>query len=320
IKGSHSFLMVGTIEPRKGHIQALDAFELLWRDGLAASLVIVGKPGWLMDEFVARLELHPESGRRLHWFSKIDDATLLALYSNCAALLAASEAEGFGLPIVEAAGHGLPVIARDLPVFREVAGTHALYFSGFEAIDLADGVRAWLDLAERGLAPASTDMPRLDWKESAAALIRFVFDGEHDVAWLRSDRYVFPATDPRLSRQVGLLRHQRLLSDQRSGFLVYGPYASFAAGNYRLLVMGEWLSTDGPDIWLDVVTGQGNHRLAHHDVAPGQRHAAGVLLQFEFRLLADVQDLEIRLWVSAETRVAVAGFEVHLVNHEEDEC
>ena len=41
--------MVGTIEPRKGHSQSLDAFELLWSKGAPQRLVIVGKPGWMTE-------------------------------------------------------------------------------------------------------------------------------------------------------------------------------------------------------------------------------------------------------------------------------
>jgi glycosyltransferase involved in cell wall biosynthesis len=37
IRSVPSFLMVGTIEPRKGHLQALDAFEQLWAAGRRAT-------------------------------------------------------------------------------------------------------------------------------------------------------------------------------------------------------------------------------------------------------------------------------------------
>ena len=312
ITAGQSFLMVGTIEPRKGHGQVLDAFELLWHDGVDASLVIVGKPGWLMEDFTARLQQHPEAGRRLRWFTDIDDRHLRALYAASVALLAASEAEGFGLPIVEAAGHGLPVIARDLPVFREVAGEHAFYFSGFTAGDLADALRAWLDLAGRGLAPASLGMPRLDWKGSADALIRCVIDGEHDLYWRPSGKRLFPATDPRLLRQVGRLYRQQLLTDQRSGFLTYGPYANVAAGSYRLRALGNWMSEAGPAIWMDVVSDQGSNRLAHHEMMPGSCESPEILAELDLRLLMDVPNLEIRLWVSAETSLALDGFELDI--------
>ena len=45
-----TFLMVGTLEPRKGHVQTLDAFEQLWQSGDDINLVIVGKQGWMVEE------------------------------------------------------------------------------------------------------------------------------------------------------------------------------------------------------------------------------------------------------------------------------
>jgi len=181
VRARPSLLMVGTLEPRKMHAQALDAFEQLWRRGVEANLVIVGKPGWLTERLSERLRLHPEQGKHLFWLPRADDATLRQLYASSAGLLAASAAEGFGLPLIEAAHHGLPVIARDLPVFREVAGDHAWYFEAGNGTQLADALARWLDLHAAGEAPASAAMPWLDWNASAAALLRVVLDG----AWYR---------------------------------------------------------------------------------------------------------------------------------------
>ena len=68
-------------------------------------------------------------------------------------LISPSEGEGFGLPLIEAAQHATPIIARDIPVFREVAGDHAFYFDGLEASALADAIHQWLALW-RQLLPA----------------------------------------------------------------------------------------------------------------------------------------------------------------------
>ncbi|REM39804.1 glycosyltransferase, partial [Mycobacterium tuberculosis] len=67
IAAAPAFLMVGTVEPRKGHAQTLDAFEQLWRNGIDVNLVIAGKKGWMVEEVVERLQQHPQRGRRLFW-------------------------------------------------------------------------------------------------------------------------------------------------------------------------------------------------------------------------------------------------------------
>lgn len=52
---------------------------------------------------------------------------LAAVYRRATILLMPSEAEGFGLPVVEAMASGTPVVATDLAVLREVGGRAAEY-------------------------------------------------------------------------------------------------------------------------------------------------------------------------------------------------
>ncbi|MCL2020762.1 MAG: glycosyltransferase [Betaproteobacteria bacterium] len=161
-----SFLMVGTLEPRKGHADALDAFERLWARGVDVNLVIVGKKGWMVDALAKRIYASLEYEKRLFWLQGVSDEYLESIYAASACLIAASHAEGFGLPLIEAARHHLPVIARDIPVFREVAGRYASYFSG----DLAQTVEEWLAAYRRGEHIRSEHMPWLSWQESARRL------------------------------------------------------------------------------------------------------------------------------------------------------
>ncbi|WP_329741582.1 glycosyltransferase family 1 protein [Dyella sp. A6] len=184
-----SLLMVGTIEPRKGHSAVLDACDALWRRGEAFNLVIVGKQGWKSDELAARLRKHPEFGRRLHWLEGISDEYLEQVYASSACLVAASEGEGFGLPLIEAAQHGLPILARDIPVFREVAQNHATYFPEHaDSETLARSIEVWLEAYRQGHHVRSEGMQRLTWAESAQNLLALLLGNgvppSAQVAWL----------------------------------------------------------------------------------------------------------------------------------------
>ena len=57
----------------------------------------------------------------------LEPALLAALYRRAALVLIPSEAEGFGLPLIEAMSCATPVIASDLPVLREVGAGAAVY-------------------------------------------------------------------------------------------------------------------------------------------------------------------------------------------------
>nr|WP_060987668.1 glycosyltransferase family 1 protein [uncultured Acidovorax sp.] len=172
LKQRPSFLMVGTVEPRKGHEQVLNAFEHLWGNGINTNLVIVGKYGWMVDHLVKRLGSHPELNKRLFWLEGISDEYLEKIYAASTCLIAASYGEGFGLPLIEAAQHKLPIIARDIPVFREVAGEHAFYFDGLLPENLARAIERWLALHASGQHPRSDDVPWLTWAQSAQQLLQ----------------------------------------------------------------------------------------------------------------------------------------------------
>jgi len=166
-----TFLIVGTLEPRKGHLQTLDAFEHLIMEDVDINLVIVGKQGWMVDALIEKLHTSPELNKHLFWLDGISDEYLEKVYASSTCLIAASYGEGFGLPLIEAAQHKLPIIARDIPVFREVAGEHAFYFDGKEPVELAAAIQDWLKLYKSNKHPSSDSIPWLTWKESAVQLL-----------------------------------------------------------------------------------------------------------------------------------------------------
>ncbi|MGH8783405.1 glycosyltransferase family 4 protein [Paraburkholderia sp.] len=175
-----SVIMVGTVEPRKGHPQVFAAFENLWKADEKLNLIIIGKQGWKMDKFADQLRRSPELGKRLHWLHGCSDAEMRALYGAGSGLIMASHSEGFGLPIVEAFQAGLPVLARDVPVFREVAGEHARYFSGDDPHTLAAAMRSW---AANGFTPRPSSGSEFTWDNCYHKICKAIFEDEWYATW-----------------------------------------------------------------------------------------------------------------------------------------
>lgn len=195
-------LAVGTLEPRKGHAILLDACEAIWRDTASNTinstnsnpeltsqwntqstaplspasrdliLCIAGAPGWQVDSLLARLQHHPELGRRLFVFHDLSDAELDWCYTHASCLVYPSFAEGYGLPIAEAGWRGVPVLLSDTGIHREVAGPKARYFAPRSAVALEQALRQYQTSA-RFFDPAWPEPGRFRrWRDMAATLMQ----------------------------------------------------------------------------------------------------------------------------------------------------
>lgn len=179
-----TFLMVGTIEPRKGHLQTIKAFTKLWSEGVAANLLIVGREGWKqlpeesrrnIPETIETIKNHKQLGHQLFWLDGISDEYLEKIYSCSTCLIAASYGEGFGLPLIEAAQHDLPIIARDIPVFKEVIGEYAFYFQDTKNSNImAESISEWLSLYKSSSILKSTGLSWFSWSNSAMNLLNII--------------------------------------------------------------------------------------------------------------------------------------------------
>ncbi|MEI8403116.1 MAG: glycosyltransferase family 1 protein [Alcaligenaceae bacterium] len=179
---SPTFLMVGTLEPRKGYRETLEAFTVLWQAKQNINLLIVGNVGWNVDDVIKMIDTHPELNKKLFWLKGVSDEYLEQLYGASVCLIAASEGEGFGLPIIEAAQHGLAVMLRDIPVFREVAGDAAFYFGAIQQADdqsaapsMAQSIKLWLALYETNQHPQSRGIRYISWQQSVEQLKHSLF-------------------------------------------------------------------------------------------------------------------------------------------------
>jgi glycosyltransferase involved in cell wall biosynthesis len=162
-------LFVGTIEPRKNLGRVLAAFERLHAEGLTDGFVIVGKRGWLYDDFFARLEQSPARSAVI-FPGYVPDADLPALYTGSQALAFPSEFEGFGLPVLEAMASAAPVVCSHTSSLPEVAGDAALLVDPLDVDALHAALRRVMaddaladDLRRRGLAQAG----RFSWARAA---------------------------------------------------------------------------------------------------------------------------------------------------------
>jgi glycosyltransferase involved in cell wall biosynthesis len=302
-----TFLMVGDLIPRKGHMQTLAAFERLWTQGVDVNLVIVGKQGWMAGNLIEKLRKHSERHRRLFWLQGISDEYLEKVYVASTCLIAASEAEGFGLPLIEAAQHQLPIIARDIPVFHEVAGEHASYFSGTTPQDLADGVQAWLALHKASQAPPSENMPWLTWQQSTQNLLDVILGGNWYQKWMPDDMQR-SCVGSCLYSKVGKRMGRNIVSTGQAGALIYGPYIPLDAGQYQVVIRGSLGENGAAAAWVDVAIDQGRRILAKS--ALSQPDEDGCLLSLPISLEAACTDFEVRVWVDGHSEVTISMLEV----------
>lgn len=168
---STRFIMVGTIEPRKGHDQVLAGIEQLWNNSDDISLIIVGKQGWDVENLIQKVKNHPQLNKKLFWLNGCSDGLLIKVYQQSSGLIAASYGEGFGLPLVEAAQYQIPILARDIPIFREVAQEYAEFFRADSDTDMANAIRIF---AQNIQTFEMNDRPQMhfqNWEQSAKQLI-----------------------------------------------------------------------------------------------------------------------------------------------------
>lgn len=169
VKNKNTFLMVGTVEPRKGHYVVLEAFEKL--NNLDIGLLILGHNGWKNTGFKEKMSTLIKKGLSILWIDNASDEEIQWAYKNTSALIAASKDEGFGLPIVEAAYFGLPIICSDIPIFHEVSQEYADFFKAMDSNHLCEVISNWINTKEH---PDSSKIKLYSWQESAQEVLDII--------------------------------------------------------------------------------------------------------------------------------------------------
>lgn len=164
------FLFVGSLDPRKNLKTLLEVFSkpTLKKE----KLVIVGaKQNSLKDENL----LLPSNVKLL---DNCSDAHLKKLYSSAKALINCSMYEGFGLPVVEAMSSGCPLLLSDIPVFKEIAGKHAMFFNPNDPTNIIEAINAFLEKSEKDINLSIKAnyhyCAKYSWEKSSKALLKIV--------------------------------------------------------------------------------------------------------------------------------------------------
>jgi glycosyltransferase involved in cell wall biosynthesis len=163
-------LHVGSCIPRKRMDVLLEVFARVRTSFPNLQLIKVGGP-WSasQSEQITALGIKPA----LTQLAGLDRSAIADLYRRAALVLLPSDAEGFGLPILEALACGSIVVASDLPALREVGGEAVVYCP-------AGAVAAWADTVGRLLAAPETapdratrlaQAGRFSWAEHARTIL-----------------------------------------------------------------------------------------------------------------------------------------------------
>lgn len=176
--GAPTALMLGTLEPRKGQMLVIKAFEELWKQGHNYQLAIIGKVGWKTQNLQMYIENHKELNQRLFWQKNASDQFIDQVFQCIYGLILASKGEGFGLPIVEAATFVKPILARDIPVFRELK-LGVSFFDCDDSLNLSYHIHDWFQYGSNGEANPNPQLYL--WETSAGALKHIICQDNTEV-------------------------------------------------------------------------------------------------------------------------------------------
>lgn len=162
-----NFLCLGRLRRYKRVDTAIAAFATLPEPG---TLTIVGE-----GEDRARLEKVTHNVRGVRFTGSVPEEEKLRLLQGATALVAASEAEGFGLTVLEAGAVATPTVAVDRPVFREVVEDRVsgVLVAANDVPSMASGLRWARDHPELREGARAFAL-RFDWETTADRFSRLV--------------------------------------------------------------------------------------------------------------------------------------------------
>jgi glycosyltransferase involved in cell wall biosynthesis len=156
-------LFVGTLQPRKDPLTAVEALALLDTD---LRLVLAG-PDKGDAERARRAAERLGLDGRVEFTGHVEKEQLARLYRGAACLVLPSRYEGFGLPVLEAMASGTPVVTTTAGAIPEVAGDAAILVEPGDPVALAGGIERALADRDRLVRAGLERAREFSWRETA---------------------------------------------------------------------------------------------------------------------------------------------------------
>ena len=107
---------------------------------------------------------------------------------------------------------------------------------------------------------------------------------------------------------TGIFEDLAMFTDGKAGHLQFGPYAALEAGTYRLTLFGE--AQNARLGFFDVVSSKGSMVHLRQSIDSFETGQNGQLVTAIVDLKADVEDLEVRVYVTAGDVLQLTGYEL----------
>jgi len=150
LKENHSFLYVASGEPHKNHLNLVEAWAILAKEGIRPGLCLTldrnrfsDLCGWIEDKI-------KEKDLNISNLGSLSVQDLDRVYKESLALIYPSDFESLGLPLIEARCAGLPILASERDYVRDAVDPEET-FDPDSPVSIARAVKRFLGIPEKPL-------------------------------------------------------------------------------------------------------------------------------------------------------------------------